>query len=524
MNRALSDTPDTLSASVSAYNAELTAACHNLQAEKSDLEHLIGIIRDKQIPPQQVSWLLKEIWQRLKTLRKSQAGLSELINDDPESTPWVEQAFSHIQSGENFSLNEANAIFEQIYKHCHATGVSPGRNTPELTAAVRAIQALIAAIKLDHRDAANLYAQAAGTRGLDVSLQRKYQLQLGRVLEDLGRDFMDDAALLDAIGLYENELLDLAPKEERPDDWAATQHHLGNALSALGQRQRGTRLLERAIVAFENALSVHGRERDPLNWAAAHHSLGNALGILAQRHADTDMLEQAVEAFESALEVRTQEQTPQDWAVTQNSYATALLSLGQSKKDSKMLKHASEAYKNVLKVWTREQGPLQWAATMNNLGTALRVLGEHRKGPRTLEQSVAAYRSALSERTRERVPYDWAMTQNNLGAALHKLGSREELPQYLHAAIEAYQQSLNELTRERGLLTWAMTMANLAAARKALAELTCDVDHVHAALSDFQTVGSVFREASHAQYYELVTEQIALLRKLEKRISHATEA
>ncbi|MGD8593610.1 MAG: hypothetical protein PVF82_12290 [Gammaproteobacteria bacterium] len=68
-----------------------------------------------------------------------------------------------------------------------------------------------------------------------------------------------------------------------------------------------------------------------------------------------------------------------------------------------------------------------------------------------------------------------------------------------------------------------MTTANLAAARKILAELTGDVVQVHAALSDFQTVGSVFREASHAQYYELVTEQIALLRKLEKQISLAEE-
>jgi hypothetical protein len=98
---------------------------------------------------------------------------------------------------------------------------------------------------------------------------------------------------------------------------------------------------------------------------------------------------------------------------------------------------------------------------------------------------------------------EWAATMNNPGTALHKLGSREEQPQHLIAAIEAYQQALEEWTRERGAVTWAMTTANLAGARKALAELTGDVDQVHAALSDFQTVGSVFREASYAQYYEL---------------------
>jgi tetratricopeptide (TPR) repeat protein len=517
MNRAVNNASDGLSVDV--YDTELTAACHNLQAEKSDLEPLVDPIRDKQVPPQQVSWLLNQLWSRLKTLRESQTDLAALISHDPEASRLIEQAFNRLQTGEHFSLDKTNATFEQIYKHCLETD-----SAPEPRAGIRATQALIAAIKLDHRGAAKLYALAAQTPGLDVTLQWQFQVQRGRVLEDLGRDFMDDAALIDAIDLYENEALELAPKDERPDDWAATQHHFGISLSTLGQRQRGTRLLETAIAAFEKALSVRSRERNPLDWAATQHSRGNALGNLAQRHADTDMLEQAVQAFESALEARTQEQIPQDWAITQNSYATALLALGQRKKDSKILKRASEAYKIVLTVWTRERGPLQWAATMNNLGTALRVLGEHRKGPRTLEQSVAAYQSALSERTRERVPHDWAMTQNNLGAALHKLGTREQQPQHLNTAIEAYQQALEEWTRERGIVTWAMTMANLAAARKALAELTGDVDQVHAALSDFQTVASVFREASHAQYYELVTEQIALLRKLEKQIVVATDA
>ena len=353
MNRAVHEASEGAPTDVSVYDTELKAACHNLQAEKSDLEHLVGPIVEKQVPPPQVSWLLKQMWLRLKALRESQTDFAALIDVDPESYHLVTKAFSRLHTGKDFFLDDAKAIFEQLYKHCQETN-----SAPELSAKVRASQALIAAIKLDFRSAAELYAQAAQTPGLEVTQQWQYQVQRGQVLEDLGRDFMDDAALTEAIELYETDGLDLAPKPEKPDDWAVTQYYLGNALSALGQRQRGTRLLERAIQAFENALSVRRRSVS-LEWAAIQHSLGNALGNLAQRHADTGMLEQAVEAFESAMQARTLEQTPQDWAMTQNSYATALLALGQRKKDSKILKRASEAYKNVLQVWTRERGPME---------------------------------------------------------------------------------------------------------------------------------------------------------------------
>ena len=498
-----------------AYTAELKAACRSLGADESDLQHLLAPLQEAQVPLQQLYGLLKQSWSRLKALRESQADLAEFASEQPETVRLVEQGFEALQRGEAFSLEQSDRLFERACELSH---------TREVAARVRSLQAEIAAIQLDYHRAAELSLQAALTPGLDAPLQWRYQFQRARALEEQGLGFMDEAALEETVGLYETRVLALASRERWPDEWAATQHHLGDALGALGQRQRGTRLLERAIEAFENALSVESGERDPADRAAIYNSLGNTLGILAQRHADTEMLERSVSAFESALEVRTREREPQDWAVTQNNYAAALLTLGQRKQDKTILKRASDAYKKVLQVWTRERGPLDWAATMDNLGTALRLLGEHRKGPRTLEQSVAAYRSAISERTRDRVPREWAMTQNNLGAALHRLGMRAEDPQHLESAIEAYENALKELTRERGWLAWAMTRANLAAARKALAELSGEIDLVRAALSDLQAVAGVFRDASHAQYYELVTEQIALLRKLEQRIQHAERA
>lgn len=491
-----------------AYQAELDAAQIDLRAERSDLEQLLVYIHDKRTSRRQVQGLLKQAWSRLTALRGRWAKDSGLATNDPGIAALIERVNNALQTGERFSLDDADQALEDAIRPCLDL------DEPEIAALMRAGQAHIAALKQDYRSAAEIFARAAATPGLTAPSQWQYQNERASVLQDLGREFGDVAALEQAIELYEDTVLALAPRAERPDDWATTQNNLGNALGVLGQRQRGTWMLERAITAFENALSERSRDRVPLDWAATQNNLGNALGVLAQRHSDTEMLEKSVEAFESALEVRTQEQAPQDWATTQNNLAAALLSLGQHKKDSKILKKSVDAYKNVLQEWTRDRVPLDWATTLNNLGTALRMLGEHRKGPRTLEQAAAAYRSALAERTRERVPQDWAMTQNNLGATLQRLGERQDDPQILAEAVAAYENALKEWKREQMPIAWAMTTANLGVARRALAERLQDVELSRMAVADFEAAAEVFHDASHAQYYELAEEQLAKTRAL----------
>ncbi|MEY6432077.1 tetratricopeptide repeat protein, partial [Thioalkalicoccus limnaeus] len=386
---------------------------------------------------------------------------------------------------------------------------APGVARPIDRARIRASQAQIAAIRLEHRRAAELFAEAAAMAGLDAPTQWRYQTERALILEALGRDLVDSPAIEEAIDLYENKILALVPRDTRPDDWATTQNHLGTALGLLGRRQSGTALLERSVAAFEQALAAYHRERAPLEWAAAQNNLGNALGILGQRRHDIEMLERAAAAFEQALEERTRERAPRDWAMTQNNLGAVLQALGQRKKEPASLQRAIDAYKAALEEWTRARAPQDWATTLDNIGTALRLLGEHGEDPRALEQSVAAYRNALTERTRERAPQDWAMTQNNLGAALHKLGERQDTPAAVAQAIEAYEKALEEWTRERMPFVWAMTKANLGAARKLLARHTRDADIARLAVADFDAVRDFFRHASHAQYYELAEEQLA---------------
>ena len=119
-----------------------------------------------------------------------------------------------------------------------------------------ATQAEAAANRQEYQQASELFAQAASTEGLEIPLQWQYRNQQALMLAEFGRVFRNNTALEDAISLYENTVLELAPHEDRPDDWATTQHLLGNALGLLGQRQRATIMLERAIMVFEKLLSA----------------------------------------------------------------------------------------------------------------------------------------------------------------------------------------------------------------------------------------------------------------------------
>ncbi|MFN7388095.1 hypothetical protein, partial [Brevundimonas sp.] len=146
---------------------------------------------------------------------------------------------------------------------------------------------------------------------------------LGLTAYQRGNERGDNAALVRAIDYY-SEAASLVDRAESPDDWAATQNNLGNALMTLGRRESGTARLEEAVAAYRAALEERTRERVPLDWAATHSNLGTALRYLGERESGTARLEEAVAAYRAALEERTRERVPLDWAATQMGLGTAL--------------------------------------------------------------------------------------------------------------------------------------------------------------------------------------------------------
>ena len=259
------------------------------------------------------------------------------------------------------------------------------KSKPITLATVVECQALVAASMRDYLTAGDLCQQCAEIQELETS-QKWHLVHLqAKYLADHGREFENDESLQVAIELLNAKTYSLAKKSGDSKILAENFATLGNVLGLIGQRRRGTRYLEDAINAFNEALKQIGAESDPVQWASVQNGLGNALGSLGQRSSDDTLLKQSIEAFERALTKQSEESNAYDWASTMNNLAAVQQSLGRKQKDSKILKQSVESFKAVLRVWARSEVPLDWATTMDNLGTALRNLGEHRRGPRNTE-------------------------------------------------------------------------------------------------------------------------------------------
>src|ERR1700730_1946013 len=400
----------------------------------------------------------------------------------------------------------------------------------------KAAQAAVAHARLNYRDAAVLYGQAASlVASFDTENRLERLIAAAGELFAQGYEFGDNAALREAIELY-RLCLALRPREHVPLEWAATQVYLGIALETLGERETGTARLEEAVEAYRDALQELTRARAPLEWATTQNNLGIALLSLGKRESGTERLEEAVSAYREALKERTRARVPLDWAGTQSNLGVALEELGERESGTARLEEAVEAHRQALKEQTRDRAPLDWARTQSNLGAALGVLGgresstetlrqafeairghvplltlpnlgnaqsrpgEREIGTETLRQAVAACREALKELTRERVPLDWAQTQNHLGNALTRLGKGESGTETLTKAADAYREALQVSTRERIPLQWAGTQVNLALVHVASYNKDHQLSHLDAALEAADGALEEFRKTNAAFY------------------------
>ncbi len=455
-----------------------------LGVTKAAVETMLGILKEQQVPPEQLEAKLKEIAERHLELTEKLHSLSN-SNDEPEITQRREQAAEAIEQGDYDKaadlLEEAVGIDRQAIDE-----QQDALDRRKLSAAATiAQQGELERTRLNYRKAVEHFAEAASlvpTSEADVRFD--YLMKHASILDDQGREFGDNPALVKSIEMY-RLILEERTRLRVPLDWARTQNSLGNALRSLGQRESGTERLEQAVDAYRAALLERTRERAPLDWAQTQNNLGNALQNLGERESGTERLEQAVDAYRAALEERTREHVPLQWASTQNNLGLVLWTLGQRESGTERLEQAVDAYRAALEEYTRERVPLQWATTQNNLGSALWTLGQRESGTERLEQAVDAYRAAVKERARERVPLEWAQTQNNLGNALLKLGERESGTERLEQAIDAYRAALQERTRERAPLEWAQTQNNLGNALQNLGERESDTERLEQAVDAY---------------------------------------
>jgi tetratricopeptide (TPR) repeat protein len=368
--------------------------------------------------------------------------------NDPKTAALLEQVRKAIDAGD---LDQADALLEEA----RASARAALQDAQRKVAAVVAAEGQVKALRLDYLGAATSYAEAAQDLPAGETKDRWTYLDLqAAALQTRGKLFAEPTALRQAVTIWQDQALPLAPRE--PARWAQTESNLGVTLRILGDLGDGQALKD-ALTAFHAALEVRTREHDPTGWAETERELGDALNDLGER-GDAQALKDAIAAYRSALEADPRDRDPAGWAKTEMDLGNALIDLGE-RGDAQALRDAVAAYHAALEVRTRERDPAGWAATQLDLGVALDELGK-RGDDQALKDAVAAYRSALEVLTRDRDPSDWAVTQVDLGDVLHALGERGD-EQAIRDAVAADRAALEVLTRDGNQILWAEAQGNL---------------------------------------------------------------
>ena len=338
---------------------------------------------------------------------------------------------------------------------------------------IRQLRAAIALVNGDARTASEHLEVAAGIIApLDPEGAPGFRNAAAMHLQDYG-ERVGGGAIVEAIRLYRINLEQLN-RETHPEEWAETQHNLGNALLLQGMRAEGAlQLLAEAIEAFRAALQVCTREACPGDWAETQISLGAALMVFGEHgggEEGADYLAEAVRVLRAAAQVRSREADPNSWAKIQNNLGAALSQQGiwrGGEKGIRLLGEAVEVFRGLLEVCTREADPLAWAETQANLSCSLAQQGTLMTDGNALahlNEAVETGRAAAQVYTQEEHPLDWARAHGNIGAILNKQSHRLEGDAGLacvETATAALQLALEVYTREDLPIQWAGVQRNL---------------------------------------------------------------
>lgn len=354
-----------------------------------------------------------------------------------------------------------------------------------------------AILNFDYRTAAARYEDAfRQAERWDPDAAFLYKVYQADALTDQGMVKGDNAALSEAVDVYEaaKRLPGVDSFVGGPVGVAVNE---GITLTALADRENGTRWIEQAIRVYEDALRRFDRRKLPEQWATVQLNLGNAYDLMAERSGGIAYNRKALAAFRQAAKVYTRKAAPDVWAGLQNNIGNALSAMGEAGDGKRSFGEAARAFQAALAVWTRERTPVQWALAESNLAATLHSLGELENGTANLEASVDAFQAVLEVRTRANQPMDWAGTQNNLGSALLSLGQRGKGADYFGRALQAFDNAQLEITRERDPFNWASVVYNSARALKFMGEAENSTERYRQALAKIDlALGELTREKS----------------------------
>jgi tetratricopeptide (TPR) repeat protein len=270
----------------------------DLDLNQRQIRGALEILGEANIPLERLGAKLVEIAEQFKILQAAAAAQSD---DTAEIAAQKAEAKGAIEAGD---LAKADVLLAEIQEAKRRTRgqLKQALDQSDIEDAETSAQrGDIALARLRYAEAAQHFAEAARTLPVGHDQERwNYLVRQADALYRQGDEFGDNAALAEAIDITRRCLV-LAPRSERPLDWARTQVALGNALLTLGARDSGTARLEEAVAAYREALQEFTRERVPLDWAMSTGNQGVALMLLAERRHHAEVAKLAVQQIEAAF-------------------------------------------------------------------------------------------------------------------------------------------------------------------------------------------------------------------------------
>lgn len=381
------------------------------------------------------------------------------------------------------SFEEALAIARQVRQ-------GTPKDAPEWMAARQDEAAVLGSLALAYaalgeaRRAIDLYKQALAIGHeihdacpQDSPLWWAARQGAGVALGHLGLIYADLGDARRAIGAYEQslaigrEMLD-ATTPGSPE-WRAARGAEGHTLTSLGHAQAVLGDLQRAVVAYEQALAIHRQLGDRGEEGAVLVALGNA-------YAATGQARRAIGAYEEALALvrevyDTATQGSPKWVVGRRTEANTLDGLGAACKSRGEIGRAIECIEQSLAIY-RELGDRPAAGgCLSYLGNAYAELGKPLQAIDAYERALALHRDLGDWR---RAAADLA----NLGLACVEVGRARQ-------AAEAYAQCLAIQQQHGDRRSEANALCNLAMACTAVGELQQAVGYCEQALAIHREMG-----------------------------------
>lgn len=242
--------------------------------------------------------------------------------------------------------------------------------------------------------------------------------KIGECCIEILRERNDREICERAISAFE-EALSFYSAESHPGSRGRVLRGLGIACIARADHSDRLHYLSKAVSHLEEALHFYSSASDPLDHAEIQNELGRAYRRLAELDCGRDNAKRAIEACRAAQRIYSPKDDPIHYAKATANLAGAVLTLAQSAKDSAEraggYKSAISLYQEAISFYPSSRYPNHYASMMNNLAIAYLALSEATDRKENCERAQESCRIALLYQSIEEQPLGYAASNNNLG-------------------------------------------------------------------------------------------------------------